>query len=176
MKAGLLLIALLTASPSPCTLADRTLVIAQNDDAGTIESFIARQARRERGEEYRDARKILEGDLDHDGLPDKVMLYTIESQGGSNNYVQYVAVFVRRNGRLKPLTYTAVGGKSMRSVELASVGDNKINLDMLTYGAKDPSCCPTIKGTTHYALVGRTLRERNATRTEKQIGKRNKRR
>jgi hypothetical protein len=131
----------------------------QEQDAATIDTFIARQAYRERGEEYRDARKVVAGDLTHDGVPETVVLYTIESQGGTNNYVQYLAVFARGDGRLLPLTYTEVGGKSTRSVELTSVDDNTIRLDTLGYGPQDASCCPSVKGTTGYVLVGRALRE-----------------
>jgi len=48
------------------------------DDGTAIDNFIARQAKRERGEEYREARKVLAGDLTHDGKPETVVLYTIE--------------------------------------------------------------------------------------------------
>src|SRR5678816_1718386 len=70
---------------------DRTLgsYHHQNEDLVTIGSFIVRQARLERGEEYEDARKVVTGDLNGDGIPEAVVLYTIESQGGSNNYIQY---------------------------------------------------------------------------------------
>src|SRR5437016_3586937 len=58
----------------------------QDPDAATIDAFIARQAERLRGEEYRDARKVATGDLTHDGIAETVVLYTIEGQNGSNNY------------------------------------------------------------------------------------------
>src|SRR5882724_6307585 len=93
----------------------------QDQDLATIGSFIARQARRERGEEYGEARKVMAGDLNGDGIPETVVLYTIESQGGSNNYIQYLAVFARRGGHLVAVAHTPVGGKSRRSVELGSV-------------------------------------------------------
>jgi non-ribosomal peptide synthetase component E (peptide arylation enzyme) len=131
----------------------------QDSDGSVIDFFIARQARRERGEEYREARKVMVGELTGDGVPETVVLYTLESQGGTNNYVQYVAVFARGNRGLIPVTHTEVGGKMRRSVELSSVDNNAIQLATLSYGPKDPSCCPSVKGTTCYALVGRALRE-----------------
>jgi non-ribosomal peptide synthetase component E (peptide arylation enzyme) len=137
----------------------------QDNDGSMIDGFIARQARRERGEEYREARKVTVGDLTHDGVPETVVLYTIESQGGTNNYVQYVAVFARGNRGLIPVTHTEVGGKMRRSVELSSVEDNAIQLATLSYGPKDASCCPSVKGTTRYALVGRALREQKHSTT-----------
>ena len=131
----------------------------QDNDGSVIDSFIARQARRERGEEYREARKVMVGELTGDGVPETVVLYTLESQGGTNNYVQYVAVFARGSRGLIPVTHTEVGGKMSRSVELSSVDNNAIQLATLSYRPKDPSCCPSVKGTTCYALVGRALRE-----------------
>lgn len=131
----------------------------QDDDRTAIDNFIARQAKHEQGEEYPEARKVLVGDLTHDGEPETVVLYTIEGQGGSNLYLQYLAVFVRRKGKLAPLTHANVGGKSVRSVELTAVGSNSILLDTLNYGPKDASCCPSVKGTTRYVLSGGTLHE-----------------
>jgi hypothetical protein len=131
----------------------------QDNDTAVIDAFIARQAKRERGEEYRDARKVVAGDLTHDGQPETVALYTIEGQGGSNLYIQYLAVFVRRNGKLSSRAHAEVGGKSARGVELNSVEKNSILLDTLNYGPKDASCCPSIKGTTRYVLSGLRLRE-----------------
>jgi hypothetical protein len=101
----------------------------QDQDRATIGSFIARQARRERGEEYDEARKVMAGDLNGDGIPETVVLYTIESQGGSNNYIQYLVVFGRRDRHLVAITHTPVGGKSRRSVELGSVTHQRVNLE-----------------------------------------------
>jgi hypothetical protein len=136
----------------------------QDDDTSVIDSFIARQAKRERGEEYREARKVVTGDLTHDGQPETVVLYTIEGQGGSNLHIQYLAVFVRRRGKLSFLTRADVGGKSARAVELISVENDSILLDTLTYGPKDASCCPSVKGTTSYVLSGGRLREQRRAR------------
>jgi len=137
----------------------------QDDDAATINAFITRQAKRERGEEYREARKVVTGDMTRDGQPETVVLYTIEGQGGSNLYIQYLAVFVRRNGKLTPLIHIDVGGKSTRGVELTSVENNSILLDTMNYGPKDASCCPSVKGTTRYVLSGGRLREQHRRKT-----------
>ena len=138
----------------------------QDQDTAAIDAFIARQARLARGEEYKDARKIAVGDLNHDGVADTAVLYTIESQGGSNNYTQYLAVFVRSKSALKAVAHVAVGGKSYRSVELTSVSDNFIHLDTLDYAPKDAACCPSKKGVTDYVLVGGVLREKRRSRAQ----------
>jgi len=136
------------------------------DDLAIINLFIARQAHRERGEEYAEARKVVAGDLNGDGIPETVVLYTIESQGGSNNYIQYLAVFARRGGHLVAIAHTPVGGKSRRSVELSSVDNQRVNLQTLSYAPKDASCCPSIKGTTSYVLLGQRLSEHKASRSK----------
>jgi hypothetical protein len=138
----------------------------QDKDAASIDAFIARQARRERGQEYRDARKVVVGDLSGDSEAETVVLYTIESQLGSNNYVQYLTVFAREGGRLSPVATAEVGGKSARLVELRSIEASAIDLDTLSYGPKDAMCCPSVKGTTRYVLVNRRLREQKSDATK----------
>ena len=158
----ILLLAVLSLSTFEPTLRS----YHDQDDLAMISSFIARQAHRERGEEYEDARKVVTGDLNGDGIPETVVLYTIESQGGSNNYIQYLAVFARRSGHLVAVAHTPVGGKSRRSIELSSVEKQRVNLQTLSYAPRDASCCPSIKGTTSYVLVGQSLREHKATQSK----------
>jgi hypothetical protein len=130
------------------------------EDKIAIESFISTQAHRERGEEYKDGRKILLGDVNRDSVADVDVLYTIESQGGSYNYVQYLAVFLRKNNKLVGTAHISVGGKSFRSVELTSIANHEIRLQTLGYTPKDPTCCPTLKGETRYILSGGRLLEK----------------
>lgn len=139
--------------------SDAVASARQDQDAAAIDNYIARQARRERGEEYREARKVVVGDLTHDGVPETVVLYTIEGQDGTNLYTQYLAVFSRQKGKLSAVTHADVGGKSARSVELRSIEDNTILLDTMGYGPKDAQCCPSVKGATRYVLSDGRLRE-----------------
>src|SRR5258706_14932065 len=131
----------------------------QSKEAAVIDKFIARQAEKAGGSEPEGIRKILTGDLDNDGVADAAVLFTIEGQNGSNNYVQYLAVFLRKNGHLVYAAHAAVGGKNRRSMDLISIKDNVMFLDTTAYAKRDPSCCPTIKGRTPYALVGSKLTE-----------------
>ena len=135
-------------------------VIAQSDDKVVIDKFIAAQAKRERGEEPDGIRKTIEGDLNHDGAADVAVLYTIEGQGGSNNYIQYLAVFVRKKTGLVFAARTPAGGKNRRSIDLTSIKDNVMYFDTTGYTDRDPSCCPSIKGKTSFTLTGRKLVEK----------------
>jgi hypothetical protein len=132
---------------------------AQNADTAVIEKFIAKQATQEQGEEYEAARKVVEGDLNRDGVPDLAALYTIEGQNGTNNYVQYLAVFVRTRSGLVPAAHTVAGGKLNRDVELQSIKHNVIFCKTRSYRAKDPASTPSKKGTARFILVKRRLKE-----------------
>src|SRR5215813_4086354 len=147
---------LLTLVTGPNSLT----VLAQSDDKAVIDKYIAGQAKRERGEEPDDIRKTIEGDLNHDGVSDVAVLYTIEGQGGSNNYIQYLAVFLRKNGKLTFAARQAVGGKNRRAMEITSIKNNAMLFETTAYGPRDPSCCPTIKGHTRFVLTGNRLIEK----------------
>ena len=132
---------------------------AQDQDTAVITKFISKQATREGGDEYEEARKVMAGDLNRDGVPDLAVLYTIEGQNGTNNYIQYLAVFIRAKGKLVPVAHTVVGGKLNRAVELQSIRNNVIFFKTLKYRANDPASTPSKKGTTRFVLVNRRLKE-----------------
>ena len=157
MKSRVRSLALFTTAALPFSQGGGVAATHQNADAAVIDAYIARQAQRERGEEYREARKVVVGDLTHDGVPETVVLYTIEGQRGTNRSIQYVAVFARRNGNLTPLRHAEMGSKSVAAVKLQSVENDAIVLDTLSYGPKDANCCPSIPGTTRYVLAGKRL-------------------
>lgn len=100
---------------------------------------------------------IRTGDLNHDGTSDVAVLFTIEGPG--NGYAQYLAVFLRTGGKLVPLDHATVGGKFYRAAKLIAIQDGVINLATTGYAPNDPTCCPTIKGTTQYQLVDNKLKE-----------------
>jgi hypothetical protein len=133
--------------------------LSQNQDTTVVDQFISKQAKQEDGEEYAEARKMLAGDLNRDGVADVAVLYTIEGQNGTNNYLQYLAVFVRAKGKLVPAAHTVVGGKLNRNVELQSIKNNVIRFKTLSYRASDPASTPSRKGTASFVLIKRRLKE-----------------
>jgi len=127
-------------------------------DKSVINGFIAQQAKKQRATEYEEARSIVKGDLNVDGDEDAVVLYTLEGQGGSNQYLQYLAVFINRKGKLVYITHQMVGGKNQRSIDSVSIKDGKINLQTLEYLPTDASCCPSKKGQMRFILSGGRLK------------------
>jgi len=146
---------LLLAAPLPAVAQ------ASKADTATIDKYISAQATREHGEEYPEARKVVEGDLNRDGTNDLVVLYTIEGQNGSNNYVQYLAAFLRKQGKLVAVARASVAGKFYREAELESITNGRIILSTLSKGKNDPACCPTKKGSARYILSAGKLRQIN---------------
>lgn len=132
---------------------------AQQADKAVIDKFIASQESYKNGQQAEGYRTVLTGDLNHDGIPDLAVLYTLEGGGGSNNYTQYLAVFVRVKGRLAPVAHAPVGGKNYRAIEIKAIENDVILCKTTGYAPQDASCCPTIKGTTRYALEGNKLKE-----------------
>jgi|ERR1043166_264064 hypothetical protein len=134
-------------------------VPSQDKDKQVIDQFIAHQAKQDNGEEYEAARKVVRGDLNRDGVPDTAVLYTIEGQDGTNNYIQYLAVFVRSKSGLVNAADTFVGGKGNRDVDLLSIKSNMINCKTMSYRNSDPSSTPSKPGTARFKLVGHKLKQ-----------------
>lgn len=128
-------------------------------DKLVIDRFIAKQAKQEKGEEYPAARAVVSGDLNRDGVPDAAVLYTIEGQDGTNNYIQYLAVFVRSRRGLVAAASTFVGGKGNRDVDLKSIKNNVINCKTMSYRENDPSSTPSKPGTARFKLIGHKLKQ-----------------
>ncbi len=154
MKQKLSLIVILGISIIACA----GISYSQSNEIAVVNRFIARQAAREKGEEYLEARKILSGDVNGDKESDLVVLYTLESFGGNNNYIQYLAVFLRKGNSFRYTSHTVVGGRC-RNISLESITHSKINLNTKECRKNDPPCCPTKPGKAHYVFSVGKLKE-----------------
>ena len=133
--------------------------LAQDRDTAVIDKFIRSQESKGTGHEAEGTRTVVKGDLNGDGVPDIAVLYTLEGQFKTNNYVQHLAVFVRLKGRLVHAAHTPVGGKNYRAIELTGIKNNVMEFKTTDYAEGDPRCCPSIEGTTRYVLTGGALKE-----------------
>jgi len=132
---------------------------AQSEVLKIINRYIAGVARVSGASEYKEARKIIYGDVDGDRDKDAVVQFTIEGEGGGNYYAFYLAVFGNENGKFKLLTDEVVGGKLKRNVNLRQIKNGKIYIDTQDYDKDDGACCPSIKGKTIYILKNKKLKE-----------------
>ena len=152
------LVLLLVSTSGP--VAGQAQTRLRKADGTVIDKFIVQQQSEKDGfEDEGNERTIMTGDLNRDGLPDAVILYMLEGQNGTNNYVQHLAVFVRRNARLEPVTDAVVGGKYYRAAELKGIKNNQILFETFDYADDDARCCPSMKGTARYVLVGAKLQD-----------------
>ena len=111
-------------------------------------------------EEYKEARKILDGDLDGDGDEDTAVQFTIEGMGGGNMFSFYLAVFRNDNGKFTAVTDEVIGGKLNRNVEFTKIENGTMYFDTKNYADGDGACCPSIAGKTSYILEGNKLVEK----------------
>ncbi len=87
----LLIVVLTFLGGTQKTFAQRSLQAAVN-------SYIAKAAAAQQGEEYRKDRKVVLGDLDGDGDKDAVVQYTLEGMGGGNNFAQMLVAALTERG------------------------------------------------------------------------------
>lgn len=120
---------------------------------GFANAWIASHAMRLKGEAPRDKRLGCEGDLNGDGKPDAVVVYTIESGGGGNDWTQYATVLTATPQGYAATLPKEVGGKSVRAVDGCSVKDGVIELALKEYAPTDASCCPSKTGRARYAFA-----------------------
>jgi len=107
-------------------------------------------------EEYPDARIIIMGDINNDGVPDIVVQYCIEQSNGSH---YFLAGFDGKTFAL--LAHARIGGKGSREVKLQCIKSSFITIDTQTYSDDDPDCCPSLEGISRYVLYGNEFYEVN---------------
>ena len=117
---------------------------------------------REDAVEYKQARKIVYGDVDGDGVKDAVVQYTLEGAGGGNSWGEQLAVFLNKKGVYKLAADETVGGKFLRSFTVQKVIAKEIIGATETCPADEPQgiCENPAKGQMKFALVGAKLEER----------------
>ncbi len=157
MREIVILLGCLIAFAATCSLP--STFAQRHSDEAVINNFIARQEKKESATEYGEARSVVRGDLNGDGKEDAVVLYSLEGHSGTNQYLQYLAVFANRGGRLQYVTHQVVGGKNEKSVQSVMIKAGKIYLQTKEYLPTDPGCCPTKEGRVRFILSRGRLKE-----------------
>ena len=111
--------------------------------------------------EYKEARKIIYGDVDGDGTKDVVVQYTLEGAGGGNSWGQSLAVFLDKKGVYKLAADEGVGGKFFRIFTVQKVVGKTIIGATETCPDGEPQgiCKNPKKGQVKYILVNGKLKE-----------------
>jgi len=108
--------------------------------------------------ELSDSRQYRLIDVDDDGHNEVAVLFDVNPRGG-NSWTTHLAVYRVVGRALTLMAHVSVGGKGSRYVAFVPVPGPFISLAVQDYAPDDPMCCPTLGGTTSYALQGGTLVE-----------------
>ncbi len=112
--------------------------------------------------EYKEARKIIYGDVDGDGTKDAVVQYTLEGAGGGNSWGQSIAVFLKKKGVYKFAADEGVGGKFYRGFTIQKVVAKQIIGATETCPSDEPQgiCKNPRKAQVKYVLLNGKLEEK----------------
>lgn len=142
MRRALLLAAALLVAGSPAAAQSRDRL---------LRTAIHRLAREQNGSVF-GPWAYAQGDLDGDGVRDRLALFTIEGMGGGNNYSFYLAVQLSTS-RWRPIT-EGIGGKLNRSPQSVRVQGRTIVVPMREWTDTDGGCCPTREAVARFRLSG----------------------
>lgn len=147
------------SSESAASAEPKPVQVATPDDA-VIESAIAVTASTVMGDEFKDARQVVAGDINGDKVDDSAVLFSVEIPS-ENISTQYLAVFLRQaDGLLKFANALPVGGTGNSTSDFI-IENETIKLTSLTLGPDDSDCCPTLKQKTQYLLHNGKLKPVN---------------
>ena len=135
-------------------------IAAQANLDKTIDQYIEKI--QDDAEEYREARKIVYGDVDGDGKKDAVVQYTLEGAGGGNSWGQNLVVFLNKRGVYKAAGDTTVGGKFFRSFDLQKIVGKEIIGETETCPGDEPQgiCENPKKQQVKYVFLKGKLKEK----------------
>ncbi|MDQ3750122.1 MAG: hypothetical protein M3367_14100 [Acidobacteriota bacterium] len=135
-------------------------IAAQANPEKTIDRYIEKI--REDASEYKEARKIIYGDVDGDGVKDAVVQYTLEGAGGGNYWGQNLVVFLNKKGVYKMSADETVGGKFFRSFDLLKIVGKEIIGATETCPDDEPQglCENPKKKQVKYVLLNGKLKEK----------------
>ena len=126
---------------------------------GFANAWIASHALKVKGQAPREQRRSCEGDLNGDGRPDVVVVYTIEGVGGGNDWTQYATALTATPQGYAATVPIAVARKDERGVERCRIADAAVELQIKENSPSDPSCCPSRPATARYVLKAGALVE-----------------
>jgi len=139
------------SSDAPAAAHSSALMASASDEtvineALSREAFIYNQS-----EEDLEARQFAEGDLNGDGIEDKVVLFVLQATNGGNAYATHVAGFVKEGAVLQYADAIPVAGYGEGIQEFA-VRNGMLTMTILVQGPGDATCCPSVEKHVSYLL------------------------
>ncbi len=85
--------------------------------------------------EYEDAREFYVGDINLDGIPDAIVLYSIEGVGGGNNWYRHIVMFINDGKEFVSLNHSVVFGTLQGQGEFVGIKNGYAIFDILGYNS-----------------------------------------
>ena len=143
------LVSLLVALVGFTCFAHTAYAVEQDDVNQAIEAFLSSQ---KSGQEDAQAQDRAMADLNNDGKPEIVLVWTLL---GPTYWHNTLTVFTRVGGRYKPVASFPLTGEA----KLNSVKAGIIFIDQKVLGKNDPLCCPSVKKRGKYRWLGKKISE-----------------
>lgn len=146
------LFSLLIAVATLIVFARATHALAQSNDKEADAAVKRFLSSRKTEQESADSQGSAVADLDGDGKPELILVWTTL---GPTYWHNTLTVFGKTAGAYKPVASFDLNGEA----KLSSVKGGIISVDQNVYAKNDPLCCPSVKKLMKYHLVGKKISE-----------------
>lgn len=100
--------------------------------------------------------KVAWGQLGQEGDKKAAVIYSFN--GGGSGVFKILGIMQSLQGKPQQLAWEELGDRVI--IESLAVESGKVAVRMVTHGPNDPSCCPTMKKTAVFSLIGQKLVEK----------------
>jgi len=108
--------------------------------------------------EYDEAREFYTGDINLDGIPDVVVLYTIEGVGRGNNWYRHILLLPNINNEISDINHTMVYGTLSGQGKFIGIQNGYAVFEMLNYSSDNIKDVLKEKNPSKYQRLGYGIR------------------
>lgn len=108
--------------------------------------------------EYKKAREYYIGDINLDGIPDAIVLYTIEGVGQGNNWYRHILLLPNINNEISQLNHTMVYGTFSGQGKFIGIQNGYAVFEMLNYSSENIKDILKEKSPSKYQRIGYGIR------------------
>lgn len=110
--------------------------------------------------EYKEAREFYIGDINLDGIPDAIVLYTIEGVGRGNNWYRHILFLPNNNNEISELNHIMVYGTLSGQGKFIGIQNGYAVFEMFNYTSKNIKDVLKEKNPSKYQRVGYGIRDK----------------